>query len=73
MRRHADALYRVMLQGWSRAYGSAPELTKQIKKEIKTIKIKNPNAPCDLALCSLFRFYVFCYSMSAPSGAQLAL
>jgi hypothetical protein len=45
MRRHADALYRVMLQGWSRAYGSAPELTKQIKREIKNNRNQKSKRP----------------------------
>jgi hypothetical protein len=48
---------RLRLQRWSRAYGSAPELTKQTKeieikkKQIPTPRVTLPPAPLSVPVC----------------------
>ena len=52
----------VTLQMWPRAYSPALEVTKQ-KRKTKTYKSK---LHVTSILCPLPRYYVFCYSVTAP-------
>jgi hypothetical protein len=72
LRRHADVLSKVTLTKVVTSLRLRSRTDKANKRN-RNQEETNSNAPCDLASSSPFRSSVFCYNMTTPLGAQLAL